>query len=179
MNREPVEGVTDDVGVNMLREMKPSRHPARARVRIVIGDGGNARSVGESNSYRGGTPLHMRRPRERRGSGRRGESSSEKNALGVRRPETWLRPIEVVESVKNFFGDRRRSVGFGWCHLPTMLDLPNEIIPPTRAFRLTQWSAKPDTTFEVCPAALSACCRGSRLGLADPQLAHSVKERRA
>ena len=32
------------------------------------------------------------------------------------RPESWLRSIEVIESLKDFLGDRCVGVGFGWSH---------------------------------------------------------------
>ena len=94
---ESVHGMRNDVGVNVLGEMKAGRHPSRARIRIVVGNRWNARGIRKAHADRRGRSKGMRRARERFRGGRRCKHAGEQNSLRMSRPEAGLVHTEVVE----------------------------------------------------------------------------------
>ena len=58
---ECVDGVPDDIGVNMFGKMKAYCYaPRTAVIRIVVGDGREARAIRKSNRHRRGRNLYVR-----------------------------------------------------------------------------------------------------------------------
>ena len=63
-HREVVDRMANDVGVNMLGEVKANRKAARAgTLRVVVGNRRDPRKIREANRDRRGIPVEMRRPR--------------------------------------------------------------------------------------------------------------------
>ncbi len=48
-DRECVDGMTDDIGVNAIGQMKPNRAPVRVGIGVGVGNHGNAGRVGKTN----------------------------------------------------------------------------------------------------------------------------------
>ena len=63
---EGVDGVSDDVSVDVFVEVKADDATARARVlRVIVGNGGDSGEVGEAHRYWSGRPLDVRCTGER------------------------------------------------------------------------------------------------------------------
>src|SRR5271157_3431879 len=93
--------MSDDVCVTMLGKMEADRETARARIlRIVVGNGRDAREVREAHGHWSGIPLDMRRARKSCGLGRRPKHAVQQEAFRVSRSETWMNTtISFVESL--------------------------------------------------------------------------------
>src|SRR5271157_1924162 len=64
-DREAVDGMADDVGVNVFGQMEAYRETPGTGVRVVVGYRRDAGRIREANRYRSGFPLCMRRAGER------------------------------------------------------------------------------------------------------------------
>jgi hypothetical protein len=108
-DREVVDRVTDDVGVDVFAEVKANRKAARTgTLRVVVGNGRNSRKVREANSHRRRTPVQMRRAGQRSGFRRWHKRASQQDALRVSGSEPRMNPaIRFVEHRDGFTAERQ------------------------------------------------------------------------
>jgi hypothetical protein len=108
-HREVVDRMANDVGVNMLGEVKANRKAARAgTLRVVVGNRRDPRKIREANRDRRGIPVEMRRPRQRRGFRGRRKRASQQYALRMRGSETRMNTtISFVEHCNGFAAERQ------------------------------------------------------------------------
>ena len=103
----------DDVGVRFAVEMKPDRDAARARIRIVVGDGGNPREIGEAHAHRRRGATQVRRTSEVLRAGRGREGAGQHDALGMRRAVSSLHSsIDRIESIEDLATERVELIIF-------------------------------------------------------------------
>jgi hypothetical protein len=81
-HREVVDGMCDDVGVDMLGKVKADRDAARsAALRVVVGDRRNSGEIRETDRHRCRSPVQMRRTGQRRPLRRRRKRAGQQDAL--------------------------------------------------------------------------------------------------
>src|SRR5438128_12044155 len=112
--------MSDNVGVNMLRKMEANREAPRAgSLRVVIGDGWNSCEIREAHRHRSGTPMEMRRARQRGSFRRRRKPACQQDALRMRRSEPGMdTTVNFVKSFDDFMAEGQqffvRGQGHGW-----------------------------------------------------------------
>src|SRR5512143_826323 len=90
--------MSDDVGVDVLRQLEANGHTAWTRVRVAVRNRWKTGEVREADDDRRGRPRDMRRPCQRGRRDCRRECAGTHDALGVNGPETRVQTEQVVEA---------------------------------------------------------------------------------
>src|SRR6476619_378060 len=102
--------MTDDIGVNVFREIKPNSKPARIGVRVVIGYHRNAGGVRKTDCDRGRFPEYVRCPGQRRGIVSRCERPLEHGPLGMGWPKARVQSENSIKLLKYILAQRNNLI---------------------------------------------------------------------